>query len=271
MDMPVWMRKTLSRGSEMRVGICGAAQQAAEVLLSRMVSGDMFGSEHSLQLTLQDSANKLEDLQLLAEDLMDGCYPLLSDDNDVIILLMPRRIPHHDSHELLREVVNAVQDYAKGLNLLSTLVLQDKVIVVAGGMASVAAGILATLSPHLHPHHVLAVEVPAYDDQTAKQEGGYRLSEMICQAVHQWWSGVQERKELTVGMGCYHGIPRMPSLCFLPMPVKVIAPLTLEVSSDAHPEWNHIKQQMDNFSQALSILGLAERPGRQSIMCACKL
>lgn len=49
------------------------------------------------------------------------------DDNDVIILLMPRRIPHHDSHELLREVVNAVQDYAKGLNLLSTLLLQDKV------------------------------------------------------------------------------------------------------------------------------------------------
>lgn len=37
------------RGSEMRVGICGAAQQAAEVLLSRMVSGDMFGSEHVRQ------------------------------------------------------------------------------------------------------------------------------------------------------------------------------------------------------------------------------
>lgn len=45
--------------------------------------------------------------------------------------------------------------------------LSLQVIVVAGGMASVAAGILATLSPHLQPHHVLAVEVPAYDDQTA--------------------------------------------------------------------------------------------------------
>lgn len=65
-----------------------------------------------------------------------------------------------------------------------------------------------------------------------KQEGGYRLSEMICQAVHQWWSGVQVStvwKTLFITCSIYYSFKYLNKRgFFFPLPLNDVITMTLK-------------------------------------------